>query len=81
MDQAANTLSPATLEVSSRGKTDGRVLLGVYAALAGVLAIFAALVYVLGFPFLIVAVDAAAILALAVLVYITADVFSAAPKN
>jgi hypothetical protein len=54
---------------------------GVYAALAGVIAIFAALVDFLGFPFLIIAADTAAILALAVLVYISSDVFRSGGRS
>ncbi len=81
MDPAANTFSPAALEASSRMETDGRVSVAVYAALAAVIAIFVALVYFLGFPFLIIAADTAAILAIALLVYISSDIFSAAQKN
>ena len=81
MDPAANTFSSATLEASSRKETDGRASIGVYAALAAVIAIFAALVYFLGFPFLIIAADTAAILAIALLVYISSDIFSAGGRS
>ena len=62
-------------------ETDGRVSFGVYAALAAVIAVFAALVYLLGFPFLIIAADTAAILAIALLVYISSDIFSAGGRS